>query len=590
MKNKAIINKAIALLLVCVMMLFTLASCFGSGDANSGNGINDKLDNIDTSFAGDDLSPSYSEDGATIVKFSNGSVEINGKGANANGTDLLISGSGTFIISGSCQDGSIEADIGKGKEAIIVLDGLTLHNSDGPVIYITSGKKVTLTLADGTENVLSDEGGYSITDGTSTVDGVIFSKSNLVINGKGSLSLNAKNFHGIVSKDSLTICGGNINVSAVGAGICGKDSLKITDATVKVSAGSDALRADNSIDEDLGYIYIQSGTFDLTANNDGLDAFSIVRIDGGSFTIKTLSALSTESSKAIKGGEGIAVSGGEFNIDSQDDALHSNGDIAISGGSFIIDTVDDGIHTDNTLEISGGNIDITNSYEGIEATDIIISGGYIDITSTDDGMNAAGGNDSNTGVTGRPGGDMFGSGTGSIKISGGYTIIHSEGDGVDSNNSIEISGGIVLVDGPSRGGNSSLDYNSSAKITGGVVIALGTSDMAQNFSEAEQGSILVGLNGSASSGTVLSLCDENGNVILAFTSTKSFSCALFSAPEINNSGTYSVYMNATISGLDKNGFAHNTTQEGGTLLGSLTMSGYIYGQTSGMGGRPTRPR
>lgn len=576
---------ALTVLIALILSVTLVYSCNKQDGETPSSNLGETLDNIDTSIDDNDKSSEYNESGATAVVFSDSSVAITGSGAVASGCDVTLSGAGTFILSGKCEEGSVTVDAGKGNKATVVLDGLELANADGVAIYIKSGKKITLTLAEGKENVLSDGESYSIVEDGSTLDGTIFSKSDLVINGNGLLTVNGNNAHGIVSKDGLTITGGSISVSSKSTGICGKDFLKIVDAQISVSAGSDALRSDNETDADMGYIYVQSGTFTLDAYNDAMQAYSFVIIEDGDFDISTSATSSSESAKGIKGGSGVKISGGTFTFDTEDDGLHTNGDILVTGGDFTINTGDDGVHADGTLEITGGNIVISRSYEGIEGTHIVVSGGYIDITSSDDGMNASGGNNSNsTAVGGRPGMDMFEATDGSITVSGGYIIIHNEGDGVDSNGSLTVSGGVILVDGPQSGGNGSFDYASTAKITGGVVITLGTSEMAQNFSEATQGTMLVGFNGYAPIGTTLSVCDENGNVIVAFTSTKYFSCALFSAPEIKKGSTYSIYMDADIEGLDMNGYAHNTTQTGGTLLGSIEMTDYIYGQGSGMGG------
>ena len=550
----------------------------------------DTDEGINKDFDGSDLDSGYDEGSATVILFSDSSAIVSGIGANVTGTDIVINSKGVYLIRGSTSDGSVYVDAGKNNEVQLVLDGVELTNSDGPAIFIKSGSKVTVTLAKDKTNKLSDGESYNLLEDGSTVDGAIFSKSNLIINGEGTLILNGRNAHGIVSKDELSITGGVIDVTAAGSGICGKDALKITNAQISVNAGADALKSDNDVDEGCGYVYIKDGSFDLTSVNDGIQAFGVVSIEGGNFKIRSTATLSTDSAKAIKGGSNITIKGGNFDIDAEDDALHSNGDIYISGGEFSIISGDDGIHADNIFEISNGRLIINNSYEGIEATDIIVSGGYVDITSSDDGMNASGGNDSNASIIGRPGGDFFGSTTGSISISGGYIILHNEGDGVDANGTLEVSGGVVLVDGPQRGGNGSFDYGSSAKITGGVVITLGTSDMAQNFTEATQGSVLVSSGGYFPAGTVLSICDDEGNVILAFTSTKAFRGALFSAPELEKGKTYTFYANATVEGLDENGYAHNTTQTGGENCGSVTLDDYICGQGSSMpGGGPGGP-
>lgn len=577
--------------LVCICILVGMLGSCEPIDPPKDSDIEDIVGSIDTSIGGDDVDSSYDEGSSTKIVFSEGSAAISGTGAVSSGSDVTLTGTGTFVISGETSDGSIVVDCTSSGEAQIVLSGLDLTNANGPAIYVKNAKKVTLTIAEGTSNTLSDGNSYSLTDGTTIVDGAIFAKSNLVLNGEGTLTVNGNNAHGIVSKDKLTVTGGEYKVNSTKSGMYGKDAVKISSADITINAGTDGIKSDNDVDTDAGYIYIKDGSFNITSVNDAVQAINVVSIEGGSFTIKTTSTSTALSAKGVKGTVGVSITGGTFVMVTEDDSVHSDGDIAISAGDLTLSSADDGVHANDTLSISGGRIVIQKSYEGIEATNINVSGGYIEINSTDDGMNAAGGNDSNSTATGRPGGDMFESGTGSIVVSGGYIIMHNEGDGVDSNGTLEVTGGVILVDGPQSGGNGSFDYGSSAKITGGVVITLGTSDMAQNFSEATQGSILVNSSSSFAAGTVISLCDDNGNVVLAFTSTKSFRCALFSAPELEKGKTYTFYTGATVEGLDENGYAHNTTQTGGTSCGSVTLDDYICGQGSGMGGGgfPGRP-
>lgn len=590
-------KRLFSVLLTLAMVALALSSCPSPGGGDTGDTPSADIAEVDKTFSDGDLSPDYDESSATRIVFSEGSVSVDGSGVAVSGTSVTISKKGTYIISGSCSDGSLSVDCGTGNKVQIVLSGLDLTSLSGPAINIKSGKKITITLASGTKNEISDSSDYSSLSSGDNADAAIFSKSDLVINGSGELTVNGRYAHGIVSKDSLDITGGVIRVTSVKSGICGKDCVKITAADITVDAGTDCIKAgassqsadsgsSASASEAIGYIYIKDGAFALEAYKDALQATGVISIDGGSFDIVTEATDSNVSAKAIKSGEGISISGGSFDIDSRDDALHSHGDISITGGGFTIATGDDGVHSDATLVISGGDIIITASYEGLEGSEVLISGGQIDITSSDDGINAVGGDDNNAGVGGRPGNDFFigAGGNGLIKISGGYIIVHAEGDGVDSNGRLEVRGGVVLIDGPSVGGNGSLDYDISASITGGVVVALGARDMAQNFSSAEQGSVLVSFNGYGSSGSVVSIVDGSGKAILTFTSTKSFNCALFSAPELTSSETYSIYMNGSVEGLDANGFAHNATVEGGDLLGTVTLSANIYGSGNGMMG------
>ena len=584
MKNR-IFLVAVCLLLVAVMLFSCTTPNTTTTTTVTKPDIQDVIGNIDTDIDDNDTNSDYSDDGATMIAFSKNDVSVKGMGAAAQGSTVKIGSEGTYIFSGSCDDGYVIVDANK-AEIKIVLEGLTLSNNDGPAIIVKNAKKVTVTLAEGTDNYLADGASYQLTEGNATVDGAIFSKAELVINGAGNLTVNGNNAHGIVSKKGLVIAGGNLSVKSKSAGICGKDYLKITNSNITINAGTDGLKSDNMEDSGMGYVYIQSGSFDITSANDAIQAYHIASIEGGTFNIKTTSTLSTASAKGVKGVTGVAISGGTFTINAQDDGIHSDGDVMLSGGNISISSADDGVHANDKLDITGGELVIAKSYEGLEATEISIYDGVVVINSSDDGMNASGGNDENTNTSTRPGGDMFESSNGAIAISGGYLIIHAEGDGIDANGSIEMSGGVVLVDGPSRGGNGSMDYNSTASITGGVFIALGTRDMAQNFKSATQGSFLLSSSGSFSAGTLISVCDEKGNVIAAFRSTKTFNCVTVSAPELKQGETYTLYKNANVDGLDENGFAHNTTQTGGETCGTVTLSSLITGSGSSMGGFP----
>ena len=257
----------------------------------------------------------------------------------------------------------------------------------------------------------------------------------------------------------------------------------------------------------------------------------------------------------------LTISGGTFDIDTLDDAIHSNADVTVSGGTLDISTGDDGIHSDNNTVVSGGEINIAKCYEGLEGQTVTVSGGKVTLTSSDDGINAAGGD--NQGVGGGFGPDSFSADSeAKITITGGEIHVNASGDGLDSNGDIEISGGTVYVYGPTSNGNGSLDYENNAVITGGTVIMAGSSGMAMNFgSESTQGSILAS-TGNASAGTAVKLTDSSGNVIAEFTPTVSFQTVVISTPDITSDGTYTLTVG-------------DSTQE-------ITMSGYIYG--SGMSG------
>lgn len=163
----------------------------------------------------------------------------------------------------------------------------------------------------------------------------------------------------------------------------------------------------------------------------------------------------------MKASGSVTLTGGDFTLDCQDDAIHSNADVNIAGGTYQIATGDDGVHADENVAISGGTIVISASYEGIEGQCIEISGGEIDVTASDDGLNAAGGDS----------GDdtrhsfMQSSGNNELIISGGYIVIDAAGDGLDSDGNLTVTGGNVYVYGPESSNNGALDFDGTGTVT-----------------------------------------------------------------------------------------------------------------------------
>ncbi len=540
------------------------------------------LTDMDFSFTDRDKEASYDDDKVTDV----GNI----------GSEYEITAQGTYIFTGNITDCMISVNAGENDKVQIVLDNASISNSKGPAIYIGEADKVFITLKDGTENSISDGSDYAVSDENGELDGAIFSRADLTVNGSGSLTVNGNYKHGIVSKDDLVIANAKLNVTAKNVALNGKDCVKISSAAIKLSSGSDGIRSDNDEDATRGFVYIESGSIDIVSGNDGIQAETAIKIETAEMKIvsgggsRASLGDTSESYKGIKAVSDILIHGGNFNIDSLDDAIHSNNTICIEGGNFTLATKDDGIHADIDLAVSAGEITVTKSYEGLESSRIFITGGKIDITASDDGLNAAGGNDSSAnqnpfGGFGGPGGDKFGNGVGEIVISGGYLLVDSSGDGIDSNGTFALTGGTVLVSGPTNNGNGAFDYDRGASVTGGTLIALGSSGMVQGFSEAEnQGAVLVGFN-TVSGGTGIAVCDAEGKTVASFTPKKAYSCMVVTAPALQLNQKYSIYSGATVDSADENGYSVGASISGGTLLGEITLDTLLYGG-SGHGGGP----
>lgn len=489
--------------------------------------------------------------------------------------DVTITKEGVYLLSGVLTDGMIIVDVDKKAKVQLVFDGVEIENEGNAAVYVKQADKVFITLAEGSENSLTSRG-YTSVDGNN-IDSVIYAKSDLTINGTGSLTVNAVEGHGIVSKDDLKVTGGGITVTAQKQGLSGKDSVRIGGGAVQITSGKDGIHAENDEDTEKGYVYISDGTIQITADGDGISAGSVLQADGGTVSITAGGGSDNRtvavddngdavSAKGIKAAAELVINQMTLSIDSQDDAIHSNQNVVINSGELSLATGNDGIHADETVAITGGSIHISDSYEGIEGNNVEISGGTVSLYATDDGMNAAGGNDQSGfgGMFG--GGERFGNrgnrdpmngnagrgnadngnagngnaGTPHIQISGGVIRVHADGDGLDSNGDLLISGGEVYVSGPENGANGALDYDRTGQITGGILVAVGNSAMAMNFGDTStQGAVLL-TTANCQAGTVISLKDSGEKELVTCTSESAFNSVVVSCPELVLGGTYTV--------------------------------------------------
>lgn len=572
------------------------AQSVSASDSSETEGIAspDDAGEFDLSFTARDLKTDYDEASAVKITLNGDSASISGSGASFLNGAVTISSEGIYLVSGSLSDGQLLVDAAKTDKIQIVLNGADIHCKTNAAIYIRQADKVFLTLAQGSKNTLSDGGEYMRSENDDNVDGVIFSKDDLTINGSGSLTVTAGYQHGIVSKDDLVITGGEITVNANGQGINGKDCVKIKDGTIKLTTQGDAIQSDNTEDTLCGFIYICGGTFDIDAQTDAIQAETLLRIDGGTATMKTGGGsqnASTKqngdqngawgawgngenssdgdkpSAKGLKAGTQLVLNGGTFTVDSSDDSIHSNGDITIANGEYTLSSGDDGIHADSVLTVSGGIILIEKSYEGLEGASIEISGSTIELTASDDGINIAGGNDSSS-LGGRPGQNSFAADDSTyIRITGGKLTIDASGDGIDSNGSLYIEGGEIYVSGSINGGDGALDYDGEGTISGGTIVAVGSSGMAMGFSDSSsQCSLLYYLSSAVSAGSAVTLKDSSGNTVVTFTPQKSYQSAVISCEALKQGETYTLTCGSETNEITLDSIA---TSNGGGMGGGM---------------------
>ena len=514
-------------------------------------------------FTERDLAGTYEESEAVYVTLSDDGITGETAGVAINGQTVTITEEGTYVFSGTLSEGQIVVDADDAKVQI-VLDNVDITCASSAAVYVKSAEKVFVTLAEGSQNTLRNTDEYVAVD-DNNIDAVIFSRSDLTLNGTGSLTIVSAEGHGIVSKDDLKITGGTYDITAAGHALSGKDSVRIADGTFVLTAGKDGIHSENEDNEEKGYIYIADGDFTITSDGDGMDASNIVQIEDGTFDITvgggaanslkthesdmpggpgggmpqngerpdgeimpqdTTTDESGTSTKGIKAGGGMYLKGGTYQIDSADDSIHSNANITIADGTYTLVTGDDGVHADDALIVNGGTITVTESYEGLEGLTVTINDGTIDITARDDGINAAGEK---------------------MELNGGYIHILAGGDGVDSNGDLTINGGEIYIDGPSDNGNSAIDYGdrSSAYVNGGTLVAIGSSGMAEGMSDSSKQKVLmVKLGEQMEAGDVV-LTDSEGNVIVSYTALKSYDCVIISTAEVESGAAYTLTTSGT---------------------------------------------
>lgn len=469
-------------------------------------------------FTERDLAGTYEESGAVYVTLSDDGITGETAGVAINGQTMTITAEGTYIFSGTLSEGQIVVDADNAKVQI-VFDNVDITCASSAAVYVKSAEKVFVTLAEGSQNTLRNTDEYVAID-DNNIDAVIFAKSDLTLNGTGSLTIVSAEGHGIVSKDDLKITGGTYDITAAGHALSGKDSVRIADGTFILTVEKDGIHAENADDEEKGYIYIADGDFTITSDGDGMDASNIVQIEDGTFDITagggaansqkthesdmpgggmsqnierpdgesmpqmgekpdeesmsqmgekpdgenmpqdTTTDESGTSTKGIKAGGGMYLNGGTYQIDSADDSIHSNANITIADGTYTLATGDDGVHADDALTVNGGTITVTESYEGLEGLTVTINDGTIDITARDDGINTAGGT------------DQSGFGTFGDHFKGMDSADDETEETTDNEMWMELNGGYIHI----LAGGDGVDSNGDLTINGGEIYIDGPSD------------------------------------------------------------------------------------------------------------------
>ena len=493
-----------------------------------------------------DLNTSVS-DSAVYVTLSGSQAETTGELEVGDGY-IKIENGGDYVLSG---DYSGQIIVESEENVHLILSGVTIYNAMAP-IYVKSAKNVCITLVTGTVNTISDNSEYTYEDGENEPAAAVYSKADLTINGDGELIVNANYDKGIHSKDDLKIISGKITVNSVGDAIKGKDCLLIKDGEITITTGVDGLKSNNDSNEEKGYVIIEGGKIKISAGDDAVHAESWLIVYGGEINI-------TECYEGLEGKK-VEIYGGDINIVSSDDSINA---ASVSSGDTDFTIPDKDFNFSNFNSEDGQTPPEMSDSDNTDGTRPEMPSG--DFT-TGDGQTPpdkpAGdgtGDDSTSSGFGKGGfggfGGFGGGGNGGfnehaedgvyIKIFGGNITLSGGNDVLDSNGTLEITGGTITVNNPNMvvygEPDCIIDVNGTATVSGGTFIAYsrGATSASQTFTVPYITSSVT------ESGVSVTVKDSSGQTVIEIASAEKCSTLYIASDKLTSGETYTVTVGST---------------------------------------------
>jgi hypothetical protein len=450
-----------------------------------------------------------------------------------------ITQAGTYRLHGKIANGQLVVNVSGNGVVRLILAGVSVTSRNAAAIDVQAAAKVVIVLQAKTNNVLVDGASRPATGGSPAA---LYSKTGLTIMGSGALKVTGRYGDAIASSDGLVITGGIITVKAMDDGIRGKDFVYISGGKIAVTAASDGIRSMGKKASTVGYVYIGGGQLAVNAQVSAVHGLSDVVIAGGKLTLKSGADAITSSCVSYLEKATVSISAGKK-------AVHSNGETVVRSGV----------------------LNVTKALEGLEGASILISGGKISLVTTDDGLNATAGPAQAASSTTT----FVNSIEPQLQVSGGTILINALGDGIDINGTAAMSGGTLIISGPTSVKDAALDLANGFAVSGGVIFGVGSADFAMGPSlDSAQSAVLGNLVGKQPAGTILHVVDAAGKVLASFKSARAFGSAVFSSPAVAKGHLYRLYAGGTVSGPGLGGYFSAGTITGATLLGSFTAGSY----------------
>lgn len=509
----------------------------------------DDIIDSDNIFTDRDLNFDYTDRKPINITLKDNASQSESTNVEINGNAITIKAEGVYVLNGSLSDGQIIVNADDTAKIQLVLNGADINCNTSAAIYCKGAHKLFVTTT--ADSKLTNKNDFVAID-DEDIDAVIYSKSDLTLNGSKRLSINASYGNCVVSNDDLTIASGEYTFTAENHTIKANDSVAITNATLNLTAGKDGIHSKND-DVLKGFVYIKNGDITINAEDEGIQSSSAVKLAGGNLNIQ-------KSNEGIEA-RFIDISGGTTSIIAADDGLN-----AVDKSESTDSTNQTGEQTENQIPPQGeqnGDMptppdNMPDSGNAQPPSDMPENGKF------KGNMQGFGKGQMNGGKM-----DMMNSGSTdcSIVISGGSVTINAQADGMDSNGIITISGGETIVYGAENDGDSAIDYETQLTITGGKIIALGMSGMAESASASStQCSILYNTDSIGTANDVIQLLNGS-NVLIEATAVKSYNSIFVSCPEIADGKKYTLKAGNTEEKIKMDGTSYSNSQRQGFGFG-----------------------
>ena len=493
---------------------------------------------------------SFDESQASQITLADQTATVTGQGASFSDQTLTITQAGTYVLTGSGKNLKLVVEAADTDQVHLVFQNLTLEG-EGTLLQVNKAQEVVISLTEGSQNALTE----SQASDDEKVKATIHSQVPLTLNGTGNLTLTALTKNALEVEDDLKVLGGTYTVKAANHGFKAEGALAIEAATLTIEAGKDGLHAEHDETTEGANISLNPTQLSIAATEDGVDAGNELTIKGGTITV-------SQSEEGLEA-RVIRQLGGDVTIKSSDDGVNASaGSSGKTTDTSATSKTTDASATSNTADTSSSASQATTDSATASTSASQATGDPAATNQADQdnkGKNATppsptagqappqGGQppQNGQGPGGMPpGGQEESDPSLQIILEDGTLAIDAEGDGIDSNGTVTISGGSLVVNGSVQGGNGPLDAAGDITITGGRVWALGTSDMLQGFAQGStQASITANIAGTA--GQTLIILDANGKEVARQTASKDFQAVIMSSADLVDGQTYTIQAEGT---------------------------------------------